>query len=98
AVRALPRLDPPIFIERPVAEGDGVAAAASRGTGSVRRRVGVGVAIATGAAAVVVGFALVRPPAPAPVDVGDLASRHGVRSAVDPGLSVPAFELSGEQR
>lgn len=98
AVRALPRLDPPIFTERPGPVGSGVAAVAPGGTGSVRRRVGVGVAIATGAAAVVVGFALVRAPAPTPVDVGDLASRHGVRSAVDPGLSVPTFELPGEQR
>lgn len=97
AVRALPRLDPPIFTERPVAVG-GAVAAAPLGTGSVRRRVGLGVAIATGVAAVMVGFALVRSPAPTPVDVGDLASRHGVRSAVDPGLSVPAFELAGDQR
>ncbi len=90
AVRALPRLEPDM-VAWPVPAVAGAGGRARRG-----RRVGVGVALAAGAAALVAGFALVRSPAPGMIDPADLASRHGVRSAVDPGLSLPVFEVPGD--
>jgi anti-sigma factor RsiW len=89
AIRALPRLEP--LVRQGGTAPSGTAAAAGRS----RRRVGLGVAITAGAAAVVATFALTRGPAPTMIDPGDLASRHGARSAVDPGLSLPVLEPPG---
>lgn len=88
AVRALPRLEP-------LSHDGGTAPSGLTASGRSRRRVGLGVAITAGAAAVVAAFALTRGPAPTMIDPGDLASRHGARSAVDPGLSLPVLELPG---
>jgi anti-sigma factor RsiW len=88
AVRALPRLEP-------LSHDGGTAPSGLTASGRSRRRVGLGVAITAGAAAVVATFALTRGPAPTMIDPGDLASRHGARSAVDPGLSLPVLELPG---
>jgi anti-sigma factor RsiW len=89
AIRALPRLEPL------VREGTEASAVTAVTAARSRHRVGLGVAITAGAAAVVTAFTLTRGPAPTMIDPGDLASRHGARSAVDPGLSLPVFELPG---
>ena len=89
AIRALPRLEP-VLVPMPAEAGE-TAGAPVRD----RRRVGLGVAVTAGAAAVVVAFTLTRGPAPTMIDPGDLASRHGARSAVEPGLSLPVVELPG---
>lgn len=87
AVRALPRLDPEAVAARP-----GPPTRTSPGR---RRRLGVGMAVAAGVAAVVAGLVLVRGPAPDLIEPGDLTSRHVVRSAVDPGLSLPMGSRPG---